>query len=227
MSSLILASASPRRRELLGLLDLPFEIRAAGIDETPHTGEAAEDYVRRVAREKAEAVALTASPSPAGRRELVIAADTEVVMADEILGKPRDAGEARAMLTKLHGRRHEVLSAIAVIDPESGERHEALCRSEVPMRNYSGAELAAYVESGDPLDKAGGYAIQHDGFHPVENFTHCYASVMGLPLCHLARALRRFGVEPKADLPTACQQFNNYQCSVYRMILEDERTTDS
>lgn len=225
MRSLILASASPRRRELLGLLGLPFEVRVAGIDETPEDGEAAEAYVRRVAREKAEAVFNLLSPvslPEIGDGRLVIAADTEVVIDGQILGKPRDAAEARAMLAKLRGRTHQVLSAITIIDPGSGKRGEALCCSRVPMRNYSDAELAAYAESGDPLDKAGGYAIQHEEFHPVENFNHCYASVMGLPLCHLARALRAFGIEPKADVPTTCQHFNHYQCSVYQEILNSD-----
>ena len=223
MRSLILASASPRRRELLGLLGLPFEVRVAGIDETPRDGESAEAYVRRVAREKAEAVTPPPAPSlrnnAAGEESLVIAADTEVVVDGEILGKPYNAVEARTMLTRLRGRTHNVLSAITIIDPGSRTRVEALCCSRVPMRNYSDVELAAYAESGDPLDKAGGYAIQHEEFHPVESFNHCYASVMGLPLCHLARALRAFGIEPKADVPTACQRFNHYQCSVYREIL--------
>jgi MAF protein len=223
--TLILVSASPRRRELLGLLGLPFEVQAAGIDETPGDGESAEVYVRRVAREKAAAIINLQSSIMKLRTEdwrLVIAADTEVAIDGEILGKPGDADEARAMLTKLCGRTHEVLSAIVVVDPQSGAKVEALCRSDVPMREYSEAELAAYVESGDPFDKAGGYAIQHEAFHPVENFTHCYASVMGLPLCHLTRALRAFGVEPGADVPAACQRFNNYQCSVYRGILNGD-----
>jgi MAF protein len=225
MSLLILASASPRRRELLALTGLPFDVRAAGIDETPQPGEAAVDYVRRVAREKALEITTQSVQLPIANNEnsywlLVIAADTEVVIAGEILGKPRSAEEATAMLVKLRGRRHEVISAIAVVDTRSGELHEELCRSEVPMRDYSDAELAEYVATGDPLDKAGAYAIQHNGFRPVENFSHCYASVMGLPLCHLARVLRQFGLEPEADVPAACQKFNNYQCPVYREILE-------
>jgi MAF protein len=223
MPSLILASASPRRRELLALTGLPFVARAAGIDETPKIGETPVEYVRRVAREKAEAITNYQLPiinNVNSNWELVIAADTEVVIDGEILGKPRSAEEARAMLAKLRGRTHEVISAIALVDTRSGELREELCRSEVPMRNYSDAELADYVATGDPLDKAGAYAIQHNGFRPVENFAHCHASVMGLPLCHLARALRRFGVEPPADVPAACQQFNNYQCPVYREILE-------
>ena len=215
---LILASASPRRRELLGLLGLPFEVRAAGVAEQPGQGEAPETYVRRVAGAKAEAVA--AALPPAAGRQLIIAADTEVVLDDRIMGKPGGAAEAGAMLARLRGRRHEVLSAVVALDAASGRRAETLCRSVVPVRNYSAAELAAYVASGDPLDKAGGYAIQHAAFHPVEGFAHCYASVMGLPLCHLSLALRRLGIQAPGDVPAACQGFNHYQCPVYAGILD-------
>jgi septum formation protein len=218
MMTLTLASTSPRRRELLGLLGLPFEVRASGIDETRRPDEAPLDYVSRVAREKAETIS---NPSnEIGDWGLVIAADTSVVIDNsEILGKPRDAEEARVMLRKLRGRTHQVISAVAIIDPHRGGRREVICSSDVPMRNYSEAELADYVATGDPLDKAGAYAIQHQGFHPVENFNHCYASVMGLPLCHLTKALRELGVEPPVDTPTECQRFNNYQCQVYQEIL--------
>ncbi len=253
--SFILASASPRRRELLALLGLPLKVQVAGVVETPQAGETPLIYVKRVAREKAEAVArevaLTPSPSPAGRGELVIAADTEVVLDGEILGKPRDAAEATKMLTRLRGRTHEVISAIAILDlgrlqggataiVEAGDAlwnapaheeqpaargsslHEDVCRSPAPMRNYSAGEIADYVASGDPLDKAGAYAIQHAGFHPVENFSHCYAGVMGLPLCHLTRTLRQLGVEPPANVPMACRQFTQYRCPVYQKILSNE-----
>jgi septum formation protein len=225
--TLILASSSPRRRELLSLLGLPFEVRPAGIDETPHPGEPPAEYVQRIAREKAEAIAGGAgSPLPAAETPprdplLVIAADTEVVIDGKILGKPGAAAEAAAMLRRLRGRTHEVLSAVIVLDPGTGRRQEALCRSEVPMRDYSEAEIDAYVASGDPLDKAGAYGIQHAGFHPVEGFRGCYASVMGLPLCHLIRALDRVGVSPAADVPSVCQQVNDYPCPVYREILND------
>lgn len=228
--ALILASSSPRRRELLSLLGLPFEVRAAGIDETPRAGELPDDYVRRMAREKAEVIANNLrtnnsipSGDSAGNSEglLVIGADTEVVIDGAILGKPRDAGAAAAMLKRLRGRTHQVISAVTVVEAHTGRRQEETCRSEAPMRNYTDAEIEAYAASGDPLDKAGGYAIQHEGFHPVEDFQHCFASVMGLPLCHLVRALRRFGVTPAGDVPAACQRVNRYLCPVYGGILTD------
>lgn len=224
---LILASGSPRRRELLGVLGMPFEVRAAGVDETPNPDEAPEACAQRLAREKATpppAPPLLKKSAGEGRETIVIAADTIVVLDGEILGKPRDAAEAAAMLRRLRGRAHEVMSAIAVVNTATGERREALCRSEVRMREYSEAEIAGYVAGGDPLDKAGAYAIQHDGFRPAQHFNHCYASVMGLPLCHLTRALRQLGAEPPADVPAACQQFNNYQCPVYKEILEPQNT---
>ncbi len=97
-----------------------------------------------------------------------------------------------------------------------------LCVTDVPMRNYSDEEIEAYVLSGDPLDKAGAYAIQHREFHPVENMKGCYASVMGLPLCHLIRVLQRMGVYPGADIPAACQSLLQYQCPVSPAILRGE-----
>lgn len=222
---LILASGSPRRRELLALTGLPFEARVSGIDESPLDGETPLDYVKRVAREKAGSISNAqlqiTNETPVSRR-IVIAADTEVVIDGEILGKPLDRRDAEGMLRRLRGRTHEVISAAVLLDAQTGELREEVCRSGVPMRDYSDGEIDAYVASGDPLDKAGAYAIQHEGFHPVENFAHCYASVMGLPLCHLARALRGFGVEPAADVPAMCQQFNGYECPVYREILHGD-----
>lgn len=211
---LTLASASPRRRELLALTGLPFESRAAAVDETPAEGERPADYVLRVANAKANTLAAQADDD-----SVIVAADTIVVLDGEIMGKPRSRGDAANMLKKLRGRSHEVLSAVVIVDRRRGQARRECCRSEVPMRNYSDAELAEYMGTGDPLDKAGAYAIQHGGFHPVENFAHCFAGVMGLPLCHLTRALRALGVEPAADVPAACQQFNNYRCPVHREIL--------
>ncbi len=219
---LVLASGSPRRRELLGVLGMPFVVRAAGVDETPNPDETPEACAQRLAREKATpppAPPLLKNSAGEGRETIVIAADTIVVLDGEIFGKPRDAAGAAAMLRRLRGRAHEVMSAIAVVNTVTGKRREALCRSEVRMREYSEAEIAGYIAGGDPLDKAGAYAIQHDGFRPVERFNHCFASVMGLPLCHLTRALRQLGAEPPADVPAACQQFNNYQCPIYQEIL--------
>lgn len=172
------------------------------------------DYVRRLSREKALAAALSVG-SPA----LVLAADTIVVDGDNVLEKPCDAEDAAAMLRRLRGRTHEVYTAVALLETASGQMTVQLVCSPVPMRAYSEAEIAAYIASGDPFDKAGAYGIQNTTFHPTEGFAHCFANVMGLPLCHIARMLVALDMEPPVDVPTACQAHLRYSCPVYRSIL--------
>lgn len=210
---ILLASNSPRRKQLLALAGWPYCIQPAEIDETPLPGEPAEAYVLRLAESKARAAAGSAEDG------LVLAADTTVVDAGVILGKPNDADQALAMLRQLRGRSHQVLTALAVLQSRSGRLLTDVCVTDVPMRAYTEAEIEAYVASGDPLDKAGAYAIQHAGFHPVASLAGCYANVVGLPLCHLARMLRTLGLPPQADLPQACQAALGYQCPVYEQIL--------
>jgi septum formation protein len=212
MKNLILASNSPRRKELLGLLDWPFEVIPADIDESRRPDELPVDYVKRLAYEKAQAVA-------SHDDGLVLAADTIVVDEDELLGKPVDESDARRMLVQLRGRVHQVYTGIALIDTGSGASFNDVCRTDVPMRDYTDVEIETYIATGDPLDKAGAYAIQHKGFHPVEKLAGCYASVMGLPLCHLAVGLRHFGIDVSSSLPADCQVLLDYQCPVYKEIL--------
>lgn len=216
MPTLILASASPRRRQLLALTGWEFDVRPVAADETPLAAEPPEAFVRRMSETKAQMAAVQLAETA-----LIIASDTTVVLEGHILNKPADADEATAMLTRLRARPHEVLTAITVLNTATGERHTQVAVSRVPMRNYSDAELAAYVATGDPLDKAGGYAIQHPHFQPVERaqFADCFANVMGLPLCHLLRHLRTLGIDSFTNLPAACQKFIPYQCSVYPSIL--------
>ncbi len=149
----MLASNSPRRKELLALFGWPFEVLPADIDESQKSGEPPIDYVRRLACEKAQAIAAT-------REGLILAADTIVVDGEELLGKPVDDADARRMLTQLRGRTHQVYTGIALIDTASGESVDSVCRTDVPMRAYSDSEIEAYIQTGDPLDKAGAYAIQ-------------------------------------------------------------------
>jgi MAF protein len=148
----------------------------------------------------------------------VIGCDTIVALERDILGKPRGANEAEAMLQRLRGRSHFVYSGITLLDSVDRAVTE-LAETRLTMRAYSETEIRAYVASGDPLDKAGGYAIQHEGFHPVDEIEGCYASVMGLPLCHLARNLRNWGIEPAADVPTACRAHTGHRCVVYQEIM--------
>jgi septum formation protein len=205
---LILASGSPRRRQLLSLLGIPFVIKVADVDETPYPGEPPSEMVLRVSREKALAA------GQARHDELVIAADTVVVLDSHILGKPSDADEARQMLRLLRNRSHLVYTGVAVWHIAQQRTVQELGESVVWMRDYRDDEIATYVDSRDPLDKAGAYAIQHTGFQPVARIEGCWLNVMGLPLCHLARALARFGLSVPANVPGACQAFNQHECAV-------------
>ncbi len=224
-AALLLASASPRRRDLIKLLGLPVETTSADIDEVPLPAEQAEEMAQRLSLEKAQAVTSLIPAARAGTSTLqppsfiLVTSDTVVSLDDEPLGKPRDAAEARSMLQRLRGRVHQVYTAITLIDLQADRPLTDLACSDVPMRNYTDEEIAAYIASGDPFDKAGAYAIQHDGFRPVENFSGCFANVMGLPLCHVVRALRQLGVEVPDDVPSRCQAHIRYECPVFESIL--------
>ena len=183
---LVLASASPRRRELLGQLGLSFEVSAADIDETPQRGEAAAAYVLRLAREKAQAV-VTRHPGA-----WVLAADTTVVLGDELLGKPRDPAEAREMLGRLSGRTHEVHTGVALAGPAA--EHSTVVRTRVTFRPLSAGEIAWYVGTGEPLDKAGSYAVQGKGGFLVAAVEGSPTNVIGLPLGETLELLARAGL---------------------------------
>jgi len=214
----VLASNSPRRRELLALWGWNFEVRPAAVDESLHPGEAPGDYVLRLAVSKAQACA--ASPHPS---DLIIAADTSVADGKSILGKPKHGLEAETMLRGLRAHTHQVYTGLALMRIADGNLVTELCVTDVPMRAYSDEELETYVASGDPLDKAGGYGIQHRQFHPVEGLTGCQASVMGLPLCHLTRALRHFKILPAVNLPARCQSSLDYTCPIFPAVLNGEQ----
>ncbi len=186
---LVLASASPRRRELLASLGLRFTVDAPHLDESRRPGEAPHAWARRLSQEKAALVVARHAP-PA----LVLAADTLVIDGDEALGKPLDAADAHRMLCRLRGRSHEVCTAftLQVAGPD-GRCLTRLCRTRVYMRAWSAARQAAYIASGDPLDKAGAYAIQHRAFAPVARIEGSYSNVVGLPLEMLREALAEFG----------------------------------
>jgi septum formation protein len=217
MPTIILASNSPRRRQLLAWTGWSFQVSPVDINETPHPGEAPDVYVSRLARGKAEAGAKHAQPEC-----LILAADTIVADEQGLLGKPGGPDEAVEMLLRLKGRSHQVYTAIHLISTSFGLSTADCSCANVPMRAYTADEIAAYVKTGDPLDKAGAYAIQHAGFHPVENFHGCYACVVGLPLCHLVRSMARLGFSPFNDVPAVCQANMNYQCPVYEAILRGE-----
>lgn len=215
MKNLILASTSPRRKALFSLFGFPFSVKPADIDESQRPGETPPEYVLRLACEKAQKVAEEEDG-------LVLAADTIVADGDELLGKPQDEADAKRMLQQLRGRVHQVYTGIALIDTESGETYEDLCRTDVPMRDYSDAEIDAYIVTRDPMDKAGAYAIQHAGFHPVEGLEGCFASVMGLPICRLIPGLRQFGFDIPPDMPERCETALNYRCPALSKVLGKE-----
>ncbi|MBI3566689.1 MAG: septum formation inhibitor Maf [Gemmatimonadetes bacterium] len=183
---IILASQSPRRRELLALIGIPHEVRPADIDETPLPDELPVPHAERLARAKAHALAEHESGA------VVIAADTIVVIDGDILGKPRDEGDARSMLARLSGRMHTVYTAIAVARGHQTE--SAVEAVEVTFRHLSAAEIADYVATGEPMDKAGAYGIQGFGATIVERVDGDYFSVMGLGLRRLVELLGRVGL---------------------------------
>ena len=189
MKQLYLASGSPRRRELLTQIGVPFTAISADIDETPLNHESPSAYVERLARGKAQA---GRGAVPSGTAFCVLGADTAVVLDGKILGKPVDEADACAMLMMLADREHEVLTAIAVLD---GERCESrVVRSLVRFRPVDRAEAAAYWASGEPRDKAGGYGIQGLGAVFVAGLSGSYSAVVGLPLCETAELLGRFDI---------------------------------
>jgi MAF protein len=221
-SLLVLASNSPRRKDLLKLGGWKFEILPTEVDESQETSEKPVAYVLRLAESKARAcaVSLKNNGKLSNHENLIIvAADTAVVDGKAILGKPKDLADAKIMLRVLCGRTHQVYTGVAVMRLSDGNLSADLCVTDVPMRSYNDEDINTYVATGDPLDKAGAYAIQHSEFHPVETLSGCYASVMGLPLCHLTRTLRKFEVFPKADISRECQSKLNYTCPISAEIL--------
>ncbi|WP_349615997.1 Maf family protein [Azotobacter salinestris] len=189
VATLYLASGSPRRRELLMQIGVPFVPLAVAIDETPAPDETPAAYVERLARDKAAA----GLASLAGDRQaVVLGADTTVVLDGRILGKPRDRAEALAMLQALGGRGHEVLTAVALASAACCEAR--VVRSRVAFRPLAAAEVEAYWATGEPRDKAGGYAIQGLAAVFVSHLEGSYSAVVGLPLCETAQLLAEFGI---------------------------------
>lgn len=192
MPQLLLASGSPRRRELLTQIGVPFKTLSADIDETPLKDETPAAYVERLARGKADAGLLQLANDAAYPTACVLGADTAVVLDGRILGKPMDQADALAMLAALSNREHDVLTAVAVVDEQHCETR--VVSSRVRFRAISADEAQAYWASGEPCDKAGSYGIQGLGAVFVESLTGSYSAVVGLPLCETAEILRRFGI---------------------------------
>lgn len=197
MRRLILASTSPRRRWLLEQVGLSFEVADSALDESTvgGGGRPPRELTQALALAKAGAVAGRLARSLAPHEAVVLGADTVVVLDGEVLGKPRDAAEAVGMLGRLQGRTHAVVTGVALVEPGGGRPVTAAEITNVTMRPLSPEQIRAYVASGEPLDKAGAYAIQGLGSVLVTRIEGCFYNVVGLPLALTADLLRRFGIE--------------------------------
>jgi septum formation protein len=182
----ILASQSPRRRELLGLLRIPFDVRVADIDETMDPHLPAGEEVGRVSRNKAMAIA-------ADENEIIIAADTIVVVDGRVLGKPQSPDHARQMLKSLSGRDHQVMTGVTVLKGKHAITHTEV--THVTFRTLTDAEIDAYIATGEPMDKAGAYGIQGGAALFCEKLHGDYYNVMGLPVCRLGQLLKQIAPE--------------------------------
>lgn len=188
MKKIILASASPRRQQLLANLGVPFNIFPANIEEEIFPSEKPRDAVRRIAEAKARAVAKSFAEG------LIIAADTAVVLAGEFLGKPSSPGEANEMLQRLSGRSHQVITAVCLYDVKSAATIVDEEETRVYFRTLTREEIESYVKTGEPMDKAGAYGIQDRGALLVEKIEGCYFNVVGLPLGRLYLMLKGYGI---------------------------------
>ncbi len=187
---LVLASGSPRRRELVSAFAAPFEISPpVGAEPRVRADETPEEYVIRLALQKARGVAERTGPA------IVVGADTVVVLGHEVMGKPSDAAEARRMLGLLRERSHRVVSGVVALDSATARWSSATESTQVKFRRYTDEELADYIESGEPFDKAGGYAVQDPAFRPAASIEGCYLNVVGLPLCEAQRLLALRGAD--------------------------------
>lgn len=198
---IILASESPRRQQMLSWILQEFDCQPADIDETPLFGELPVPYCQRMALGKA---LHCAKNLPEGG--FVIGSDTTVYINHQILGKPRDDEHAEEMLKQLNGKEHLVCTAVALgrLQNRKITVLQTVCETVVRFRSMGHQEIMDYIASGDPMGKAGAYAIQNHEFHPVESIRGCYASVMGLPLCHVGFLFHYFGFDTFPQIRSAC-----------------------
>ena len=191
---IVLGSASPRRRELLGLAQIPFVVCAANADESARPGEAPSEYLERIARAKLEAVRAALTTARVVHADAILVADTVVVGPEEsVLGKPRDEDEGRAMLAELSGRTHTVRTRFLLAEGEGEPVHGQTVVTAVTFRELLPGEVARYVASGEGRDKAGGYAVQGGAAAFTVRIEGSYTNVVGLPLCEVETALRALG----------------------------------
>lgn len=188
-SKIVLASSSPRRRELLERLGLRFDVIPSHIDEIPLHGESAEDFVLRTSTEKALSVSRNLDGD-----SVVIGADTIVVIEGEILGKPRDEKEAMTMLEKISGREHRVITGFSIVKPRAEVLYKRFTESRVKIKPLAPWEIEGYIKTGEPMDKAGAYGVQGIGAFMIEEIHGSYTNVVGLPIAQVIEVLTRLGV---------------------------------
>jgi len=217
LTHFILASLSPRRQELIQLCGYPYEIKIVPVDENSIAYPDPVQNCIQTAQLKSNALANSLNAA-SGSGSLVIAADTIVAVDGQMLGKPRNRADAFDMLILLRGRSHEVHTGVSIIDLGSGQEVNGVHTAEVRMRSYSDNEIVDYVATGDPLDKAGAYAIQHPQFKPVEQLSGCFLGVMGLSICHLLQLLSLLDVPMAADLNSLSTAHQQYQCPLLAKI---------
>ena len=211
MVRFVLASQSPRRRELLHLAGYPFAVTAVHVDETSVDHPDPVENTLLTARLKAHTLAGDRRLANEGS-DLIIAADTTVALDNQLLGKPADAADARRMLRSLRHKRHWVHTAVVLLDPYKGHEISGVHSAEVMMRPYSDQEIEQYIATGDPLDKAGAYGIQHPQFRPVSQLRGCYLGVMGLSICHLLQLLDDLGLPRLVDEVALADAHQRYPC---------------
>ncbi|MFN2137790.1 MAG: Maf family protein [Candidatus Promineifilaceae bacterium] len=217
MPHIILASQSPRRRQLLSLTGLPFSVEPAEVDESiVDLPDPAANSVQ-TARLKAQAL----RRHYAGQEMtgiIVLAADTNVALDNRILGKPLNASHAAEMLRSLCGREHQVYTGMTLIDLSSGQELCAVHEAKVTMRRYNDVEIDAYIAGGDPLDKAGAYGIQHPEFRPVEKLEGCFLGVMGMAVCQLQQMLPLLGLQPRTDFAALEAAHMGFYCPLFQQV---------
>lgn len=218
MKKLFLASQSPRRRELIGLLGYPFQVISTHVDERLVADPDPAVNVVGTARLKAVSFAGQLKQNDHQENGVIVAADTIVALDGQMLGKPVDTADAHRMLAALRGRSHEVHTGVTLLDLGSGREVSGVHTAVVTMREYSDAEILRYIASGDPMDKAGAYAIQHPEFRPVAHLIGCFTGVMGLSVCHLLQLLPQLGLPLLADLTAVLQAHQQYPCPLFSEI---------
>jgi len=218
MTTLILASRSPRRRELIRLLGYPFQCFIADVDESSVTHPDPAVNALETAALKAQAMMKRVTNDALIGRHVIVAADTTVALDGQMLGKPADAAAAGRMLRELRHRTHQVHTGLNLVDLKTGRQFSDVHTAVVTMRDYSDEEIAAYIASGDPLDKAGAYAIQHPTFRPVASLEGCFTGVMGLSVCHLIQGLSHFDLPLAADWPGLKLAHRRYYCPLFEQL---------